>query len=199
MQTKSRLGRIAAGVAVALAIPALFIFVMIHHGRSTSRAAATSPATATARKTTPANFDWTNYGKLPLAFEANQGQTASDVHFLSHGDGYALYLTGQEAVLALRQPAAHAAAPRDRSKSGKLHHNGRAAEGLSVVRMRLDGANPNVTIAGVERMPTKVNYFIGNDPKKWHTDVPVYSRGEISRSLSGRGPAFLRQSAAPGI
>ena len=176
MQTKSRLGRIAAGVAVALAIPALFIFVMIHHGRSTSRAAAASPATVAARKTTPANFDWTNYGKLPLAFQVNQGQTASDVHFLSRGDGYALYLTGQEAVLTLRQPAAQAAAPRDRSKSGKLHHNGRVAERLSVVRMRLDGANPNVAIAGVERIPTKVNYFIGNDPKKWHTDVPVYSQ-----------------------
>ena len=28
-----------------------------------------------------------NYGKLPTTFEANQGQTASDVKFLSRGPG----------------------------------------------------------------------------------------------------------------
>ena len=42
--------------------------------------------------------------------------------------------------------------------------------------MRLDGANANASVSGVDRMPTKVNYFIGNDPKKWHTDVPAYSQ-----------------------
>ena len=49
--------------------------------------------------------DWTHeYGQLPLAFEANQGQTAPDVRFLAHGQGYQLFLTSQEAVLTLRQP-----------------------------------------------------------------------------------------------
>jgi len=43
-----------------------------------------------------------SYGKLPLAFEANQGQTDSAVKFLSRGSGYTLFLTGSEAVLALR-------------------------------------------------------------------------------------------------
>ena len=38
-----------------------------------------------------------SYGKLPLAFEVNQGQTASEVKFLSHGTGYSLFLTGDEA------------------------------------------------------------------------------------------------------
>src|SRR5688572_8713313 len=42
------------------------------------------------------------YGKLPLSFEANQGQTASQVRFLSRGPGYTLFLTPTEAVLALR-------------------------------------------------------------------------------------------------
>src|ERR1700688_4607580 len=44
------------------------------------------------------------YGKLPLSFEANQGQTDSQVKFLSRGSGYALYLTPTEAVLSLREP-----------------------------------------------------------------------------------------------
>src|SRR5581483_7463034 len=42
-----------------------------------------------------------SYGKLPLSFEANQGQTDSRVGFLSRGEGYHLYLTSTEAVLAL--------------------------------------------------------------------------------------------------
>jgi hypothetical protein len=42
---------------------------------------------------------------VPLNFEANQGQTNSRVKFLSHGDGYALFLTSHEAVFTLRPPA----------------------------------------------------------------------------------------------
>ncbi|PYV02717.1 MAG: hypothetical protein DMG26_10790, partial [Acidobacteria bacterium] len=34
------------------------------------------------------------YGKLPLSFEANQGQTDRRVKFLSRGSGYTLLLTG---------------------------------------------------------------------------------------------------------
>src|SRR2546426_211851 len=43
-----------------------------------------------------------NYGKVPLSFEANQGQTDPRVKFLSRGSGYTLFLTGDEAVLSLR-------------------------------------------------------------------------------------------------
>jgi hypothetical protein len=43
------------------------------------------------------------YGRLPLSFEANQGQTADEVKFLSRGPGYSLFLTPGEAVLALRK------------------------------------------------------------------------------------------------
>jgi hypothetical protein len=43
------------------------------------------------------------YGKLPLSFEINQGQTESRVKFMSRGSGYSLFLTGDEAVLVLRK------------------------------------------------------------------------------------------------
>jgi len=35
---------------------------------------------------------------VPLSFEANQGQTDGQVKFLSHGDGYSLFLTSNEVV-----------------------------------------------------------------------------------------------------
>ncbi|TAL47080.1 MAG: hypothetical protein EPN89_09370 [Methylovulum sp.] len=40
------------------------------------------------------------YGKLPLSFEANQGQTDKTAQFLSRGQGYGLFLTRGGAVAA---------------------------------------------------------------------------------------------------
>src|SRR6266480_4427226 len=45
-----------------------------------------------------------SYGRLPLQFEANDGQVHKDVRFLSRGPGYGLYLTPSEAVLVLTKP-----------------------------------------------------------------------------------------------
>ncbi len=47
-----------------------------------------------------------DFGKLPLRFEANSGQTDAQVRFLSRGRDYTLFLTGNEAVLSLRKPSA---------------------------------------------------------------------------------------------
>jgi Beta-propeller repeat len=190
MQTKSPVARLAAYIAAASAITALLIFAAFHHVRNTSRAIATQPAVVAAAlaapNAAPVKLDWTNaYGKLPLAFEANQGQTAADVRFLSRGDGYSLFLTEQEAVLALRQSAPGAARRLDHTKLGKVRSNTHGVEKPAVVRMRLDGANPNATVAGVNRMPTRVNYFIGNDPKKWHTDIPTYSQVQYHEVYPG--------------
>jgi hypothetical protein len=55
------------------------------------------------------------YGKLPLSFEVNVGQTRSRVKFLSRGEGYTLFLTQcAETVLVLgksapKRTSAHAA------------------------------------------------------------------------------------------
>jgi hypothetical protein len=42
------------------------------------------------------------YGKLPLSFETNQGQSDAQVKFLSRGSGYTLFLTSSQAVLLLQ-------------------------------------------------------------------------------------------------
>ncbi|MGH8456965.1 MAG: hypothetical protein ACRETE_08265, partial [Stenotrophobium sp.] len=51
-----------------------------------------------------------NYGKLPIAFEANAGQTDAQVKFLARGSGYALFLTPGEAVMSLRKSQGKTAA-----------------------------------------------------------------------------------------
>src|SRR5947208_2107724 len=47
-----------------------------------------------------------DYGKLPLQFEINEGQSDARVKFLARGSGYNLFLTGAEAVLALSKSTA---------------------------------------------------------------------------------------------
>ena len=42
--------------------------------------------------------------------------------------------------------------------------------------MQLIGANPRPEVLGLEELPGKSHYFIGNDPKKWHTNIPHYAR-----------------------
>lgn len=46
----------------------------------------------------------------------------------------------------------------------------------AVLRMRLSGANELPQVEGLEELPGKVNYFIGNDPSKWYTDISTFSR-----------------------
>ncbi len=112
-----------------------------------------------------------NYGKLPLRFEANRGQTDSRVQFVSRGSGYTLFLTSGEAVLTLAKPAA--------KQNSQDHVLGSARDGASrqaVVRLQLSGANPQPAVTQEDELPTRSNYFIGSDPAKWRTNVPNYGR-----------------------
>jgi hypothetical protein len=102
-----------------------------------------------------------DFGKLPLGFEANTGQTDKRVKFLSHGRGYTLFLTRNEAVLAVPKTAA---VPGDGSATSR------------VLRMKLVGANPAASVTGAEELRGKSNYFIGKDPSKWRTNVPNYAQ-----------------------
>lgn len=41
---------------------------------------------------------------------------------------------------------------------------------------QFEGANPRPSVVGEELTGYKCNYFLGNDPAKWRTDVPSYRR-----------------------
>jgi hypothetical protein len=103
------------------------------------------------------------YGKLPLSFDVNQGQTDRRVKFLSRGAGYTLFLTSKGVVLSLQ--------PRHGTHD--------------VLRLKLMGSNHTPTIEGSDQLPGKSNYFIGNDPKKWRTDVSTYARVHYRNVYSG--------------
>src|SRR5258706_12828001 len=112
-----------------------------------------------------------SYGKLPLHFEANRGQTDKAVRFLSRGAGYSLYLTASEAVLVLAKPNGK----RDgRDTRAKL--DAKAQTKSVALRMSLVGAARKPEVSGLEELPGKANYFIGRDPSKWRRDVPTYGK-----------------------
>jgi hypothetical protein len=119
-----------------------------------------------------------NYGRLPLGFEANTGQTDKSVRFLSRGGGYALFLTDHEAVLALRSGSqklkalGHLQAATEDGRRA----NDKGSRTNDVFRMKLVGANRDVAVTGLDQLPGKSNYFIGNDPSKWRTNIPTYTK-----------------------
>jgi len=57
----------------------------------------------------------------------------------------------------------------------------------AVVRMRLEGTtrNPAPAVSGLERQPGISNYYLGNDPAKWHSGVPHYARVQYDQVYPG--------------
>jgi hypothetical protein len=55
----------------------------------------------------------------------------------------------------------------------------------SVVRMKLRNANPAAKITGEDELAGKSNYFAGNDPAKWRTNVPTYAKVKYVGIYSG--------------
>jgi hypothetical protein len=114
-----------------------------------------------------------SYGKLPLAFEANHGQIDSQVKFVTRTNAYSLFLTGDEAVLSLRGEKARGEKVKTDQANG------------GVLRMKLRDANPSAQVTGMDELAGTSNYFIGNDPAKWHTNVSTYSKVKYEGVYSG--------------
>jgi hypothetical protein len=121
-----------------------------------------------------------DYGRLPLSFEANEGQTDPEVRFLTRGNGYDLFLTEDAAVLSLNRI--------DKSTAGALSKRvDPAAKSIQKdrVRMQLLGAAPSRRTEGLDRLPGTANYFIGNDPGKWRTNLPTYAKVKYTAVYPG--------------
>jgi hypothetical protein len=54
-----------------------------------------------------------------------------------------------------------------------------------ILRTRLVGANPSPTFQAEAQQPGKVNYFVGNDPTQWRTNIPTYGRVRLEQVYPG--------------
>ncbi|HJQ34367.1 MAG TPA: SBBP repeat-containing protein [Pyrinomonadaceae bacterium] len=124
------------------------------------------------------------FGRVPLSFEANQGQAESSVDFVARGAGYAFFVKPTEAVFALRNSdcgsriedgADHPLttdAPHTKASPKSATCNTQS----KVLRMKLVGADASVPAVGAEELAGKANYFVGDDPARWQTNVPTFAR-----------------------
>jgi hypothetical protein len=140
------------------------------------------------------------FSQIPLSFELNQGQTHESVKFLTRGTGHAVFFTQDETVIVLRNPehkftlapgtaASENSGPLSQipEAPGSMHHLDSPAvvsssdpadsvPAATVLRLKLVGAQPSPQVEGLEPLPFKSHYLIGNDPKKWITNVPHYAK-----------------------
>lgn len=145
-----------------------------------------------------------SFDALPLAFEANQGQTDPQVKYMARGNGYKLYLTSSQAIIALESQRKAASEVRDmmlNKRRGaaavkamlKKQAASRAKTPVASLRMEFVGARRSA-IVGQNQQPGKVNYFLGNDPAKWRTNVPLFERVEYRELYPGIDLAFRGES-----
>ena len=98
----------------------------------------------------------------PMTFEENRGQVDEGVDYVARSNGYRVFLTGGDAVVALGN-----------GKSG------------FAVRMEVLGGAVDPQAIARDPQPGKVNYFVGNDPGEWQTNVPTYAAVEYQGVYSG--------------
>jgi hypothetical protein len=92
------------------------------------------------------------YGHLPVHFEPNLGQAPDQIRYYSHDEGFQVLMTDAETIFQ-RNDRPHA-----------------------TVRMKMPGHARGSLWEAIDKLPGISNYYIGNDPTKWRTKVPQYSR-----------------------
>lgn len=105
--------------------------------------------------------------ELPISFELNQGQADPRVRFLARGSGGTLFLTPTGAVLALRAGAA-----------------------VDVLRMKAVGGGAAPAVTGLDLLPGRASYFVGNDPEKWRRGIPTFAKVEYASVYPGIDMVF---------
>lgn len=154
---------------MALVLSMVTMVATFHHSQ-----AASQPSERSKSKEAPKKV--AGFATLPLSFEANEGQANPRAKFISRGSGYTLLLTGDGADLSLRKASVTSQQSKPFS-AFDVPISTPDAQPLSsgLVKMRLVGAN-RANLNGLDELPGKSNYFIGNDPKKWHVNIRTYAK-----------------------
>ncbi len=97
------------------------------------------------------------YGQLPLYFIQNNGQVDKRVKFYEKGNGHATYFTKDGVYVSLVGASRQTSTPES-----------------TLVKLVPLGANKNPKMVAEGVQEGKVNYFVGNNPKKWRPNVPTY-------------------------
>jgi Bacterial Ig-like domain (group 3)/Bacterial Ig domain/Beta-propeller repeat len=128
--------------------------------RNTNAAESAQGASARAGKSTAVHEP----RRVPMSFEVNRGQTAESTRFQARGDGYRVRLSDQGVDILVRSPKTQAS---DSKTAGARAES---------IQMTFAGANPAPRWASEQALQRRSNYLIGNDSKRWVTDIPHFAR-----------------------
>lgn len=117
--------------------------------------------------------------RAPLLFEPNMGQADPSVRFVSRGGSASMMLTSNETFLVVRKKVSDGCG-RDEAGCYKA-----PLWQTETIRMHLEGAHKPQSIRGLEPQPGVSNYLFGNDPSKWQTNVPNFSKVEVKGVYEG--------------
>lgn len=166
--------------------------------RSRHASPSAQPATASAKPATAFTADQhgrvqASLDKLPLAFEANQGQTDPQVKYMARGNGYTVFLTANETVFAMSSQAP----PPHSAKHGwgvpSVAGPATAKQAPAAIYMTPIGGNSQPQISAGSELPGRTNYFIGSDPSKWQQGVKHYATVSYRDVYPGVDMAFHGQ------
>jgi len=173
----------------------VFFYGAVPHRRSLALCLLMSVATFPMKSQSPSSATFTStdrpasreasarlpgsYGKLPISFEPNEGQTDKAVQFVARGSGYMLVLEPDEALMTL-----FAEAPPANGKESATHIGDRPRT-VSTIGLKLVGAEKSARAEGEDQLPGFSNYLIGKDRSKWHTGVPTYAKVRYTNIYRG--------------
>jgi hypothetical protein len=95
------------------------------------------------------------YGKLPLSFVPNEGQTDEAVRYSAQGAGYGFFFTHKGATLSFADG------------KGRGH----------ALALDFQGADSHATLEAQKRLSGEVNYLVGDEPAKWQLGLSTH--GEL--------------------
>jgi hypothetical protein len=160
------------------------------------RASASAQPVAAAAKQAPAlnarGRVQASMATLPLAFEANQGQTDPQVKYMARGNGYTVFLTANDTVFAMSQASPSRLSGRH-GLSAASHPVATAKQVPAAIHMKPVGGNSHPQIAAGRELPGRTNYFIGSDPSKWQQGVKQYATVSYRDVYPGVDMAFHGQ------
>jgi hypothetical protein len=126
-----------------------------------------------------------SYGAVPMSFEANRGQSDSQVKFQSHGGDYNLFLTSSEAVLVTGTSKLASKNEKRQGRNERLTDARAGGNQVTPIRMKFIGGSSQPKLTGLEELPGKTNYFRGNNPRKWQTNIANYGKVKYASVYPG--------------
>jgi hypothetical protein len=147
-----------------------------HSGSPTAKPVAAAPVQAPALSAEQRGRVRASLGTLPLAFEANQGQTDPQVKYMARGNGYTVFLTANDTVFAMSSQTSPSHLSGKHGLSAASRTTARTAkQTAAAIYMRPVGGNSHPQIAAGSELPGVTNYYIGGDPSKWQAGVKHYA------------------------